>query len=71
MAEVCKSLLAGCISCNDVYHLWEKEKYYDFAVLCNIDSRYDNITGHEVRLLFVCNIAVISVLEMPSLRIYQ
>jgi len=37
MVVVCKSLLAVCIHCCDLYHLWEKDQDYNFAVLCNID----------------------------------
>ena len=68
---VCKPLFSVYIPCDDVYHLWEKDQDYNFAVLCNIDLWYDGITMHEVRLVSVCSIVVISVPGTPSLRIYQ
>jgi len=70
MVVVCKSLLAACIPCGAVHHLWEDDQDYRFVVLCNVDLRYDNITGLKVRLVFVCSTAVISVLRMLSLGIY-
>jgi len=70
MAVVCKPLPAVCVHCSVVYYIWEKDQDYDFAVLCNINLCYDDITGHEVRLELACNTAVISVTQMLSLRIY-
>jgi len=43
MVVFCKSLYAPCINCSE-YHPWERDQYYDFAVLCNSDLWHDNIT---------------------------
>ena len=56
-----KSLLTVCIPYRAVHHLWENDQDYHFVVLCNINLCYDNITGHEVKVVFVWSIAVISV----------
>ena len=69
MVVVCKPLLAACVPCDVVHHLREKDRDYDFSVLCNIDLWYNNITGHEFRLTFVCSIAVISIPQMLSLGV--
>ena len=37
MAVVCEPVPAVRVPCGDVYHLWEKDQDYDFAVLYNIN----------------------------------
>jgi len=47
-----KLLLAACICYGAVYHLWENDQDYKFAVLCNINLLYDNITGYKLSSYF-------------------
>jgi len=37
---------------------------------CIISTRYDNITGHEIRLVFAGGTGVISIPRVLSLRMY-
>ena len=47
-----------------------RDQDYQFAVLGNVDLRYDYITGHEVKLVFVCGIVVMPIPRASSLGIY-
>jgi len=70
LVVVCKPLLAVFIHCDVVHHRWEKDQDCDFAVLYNVNLKYDSITGHETRLVCACSTAVFSILQMLSLGIY-
>ena len=71
MILLCKFLLALCLPYGAVYHLGEKGQGYYFAGLCNIDLLYDNITGHKVKLVFLCVFAVMLVPLVLSLGVYE
>jgi len=71
MALVSQSLLAVCIHCCAVCYLGEKDQDDDFTVLYDIDLRHDNITVHEIRLVFACGTAIISVARILRLRICE
>ena len=70
MVVLYKFLYALCIPCFDVYHLWERDPDYHFAILGNIDLLYDYITDREVKLKFLCGTVVMPIPWVPSLRIY-
>jgi len=70
MIVLCESLLVIDIPYSAVYHLWEVDQNYPFAILSNIGFWCDNIIGHETNLISVFGIAAISVPWVPSLKSY-
>jgi len=69
MTVVFESVFAVRVPCGDVHYLGEKDQDYDFTVLYDVDLRHDNITVHEIRLVFACGTAVISIRRILCLRI--
>ena len=60
MAVVFEPIPAVRVPCG-VHYLREKDQDDDFAVLYDIDLWHDNMTVHEIRIVFVCGTVVISI----------
>ena len=69
MVVVFESLFAVSVRCHAFPYLGEKDQDDDFALLYDIDLRHDNITVHEIRLVFACGTAVISIPRILCPRI--
>ena len=54
---------------HSVYRLWARARDYHFAVLGDVDSQNDYVTGPEVKLVVACGVDVIPVPRAPSLGI--
>jgi len=69
MVLVFESLFSVSVHCHAVHYLGEKDQDDDFAVLYDTGLRYDNITVHEIRLVFACGTVIISVPQILCLTI--
>jgi len=67
MVVVFEFVLAVLVPCGAVHHRREKDQDYDL-LYCTM-STYDNINVHEIRLVFACGTAVISIPQILCLRI--